>query len=202
MKNDPIFGDMGLLSRMHKTMVKGNLLAWRNRYVQKHFGSETVRTLAKQLPGEIGAKLLNPPLAFNWLPVKDMMEIDRAIVQGPMEGDVSRMKQFGAEIGVADLSTIYKIILRMAGTMDKFVYKTNTAFDSYFQPGRGEGKAIKKGHARVTFHGIVLPYYLCTFGLPGWLEGLGKLTGTKNLRIQHDICCHKGHENCSWSLYW
>lgn len=188
--------------QMHKSTVKGNLLAWRSRYVLKHFGAGALQKLASQLPEESRAHLLSPPMAFSWQPMQVMMEIDRAIVYGPMAGDVSRMKQFGAEIGTADLSTIYKLLLRMAVSMDKFVDKAASAFDAYFQPGKGEGKLFAPGHARVAFNGIVLPYYLCTFGLPGWLEAVGNLTGTRNLRIQHDICCHLGHEHCAWDLYW
>ncbi|OGQ94546.1 MAG: hypothetical protein A2521_05090 [Deltaproteobacteria bacterium RIFOXYD12_FULL_57_12] len=199
---DKIFGDMALLREMHKTTVKGNLLAWRRRYVQTRFGQSAVDRIAAELPAEVGAKLLNPPLAFSWQPIKDMMEIDRAIVLGPMRGDVSQMKQFGAEIGTADLSTVYKLLLRAAVTMEKFVDKAPATFDSYFQPGKGDGMLIAAGHARIAFKGCTLPYYLCSFGLPGWLEAVGKLTGTKGLRIQHDICCHRGHDHCAWDLFW
>jgi hypothetical protein len=78
--------------------VKGNLLAARPRYVREKWGDAGYADVASRLRPPARAILEGTILPFAWYDFPDMAEIDQAIVAGPMGGDVSKMKAFGATI--------------------------------------------------------------------------------------------------------
>ena len=124
--NDPLLG------RPDKTawrsyQIKGNLLAARARYVRETWGEAAVAAVAGQLTGDLRATFEGSILPFAWYPFPTMAEIDRAIVAGPMGGQMALMKRFGSTIArydlrgpnrlVSDRPTIHEMLaLRRAAT--------------------------------------------------------------------------------------
>ncbi len=114
MANDPVYGDLSKLEPYAaRAQVKGNLVASRARYVQQHFGAETIASLAAGLEEPSRSLLLTPPYIASWHPLTHLMAIDRAIAEGPMKGDVSLMRAFGAEIAGYDIPTLYQVLLKL-----------------------------------------------------------------------------------------
>jgi hypothetical protein len=134
LKLDPVFGDVQRIAQMRALSTKGNLVAWRRRYLLEHHGPAVVDEVAARLEGEARELLVDPPMHFAWVPFGGLMDLDRAILEGPMAGDLDRMCAFGNAIGKGDLSTVYRLLIRMAGTPHKVVRKFPDVCASYFKP--------------------------------------------------------------------
>src|SRR6266566_844238 len=100
--NDPVFGNMGLEREMRGNGVKGNLMAKRAWYVKRFYDEATFDAVVSKLTGEARTFMLEPPLTMSWCSFGAMMDIDRAILEGPMKGDLTKMKHFGGEIAKHD----------------------------------------------------------------------------------------------------
>src|SRR5436305_13166161 len=108
---DPVFGDLSHDREMRENQIKGNLLGRRAWYVRDRWGDAAVAAAAAAVP-ESARKFLGeaPPLTFAWYPFGVMMDIDRAIVEGPMRGDLGAMTEFGSAIAKHDLPLLYKVL--------------------------------------------------------------------------------------------
>src|SRR5215475_13402791 len=110
MAHDPVFGNMALEAEMRGNGVKGNLMAKRAWYVRKFLGNAAFDEIVAKLTGEAREFMLTPPLTMSWCSFGTMMDIDRAILEGPMNNDGAKMKHFGSEIAKHDLPTLYKVL--------------------------------------------------------------------------------------------
>src|SRR5438270_2003875 len=106
---DPLFGDLTHDREMRDNQIKGNLLGRRAWYVRDRWGDDAVAAIARAVPESARKFLEAPPLTFAWYPFGVMMDIDRAIVEGPMGGDVGKMREFGSAIAKHDLPLLYKV---------------------------------------------------------------------------------------------
>jgi hypothetical protein len=199
---DPVFGDLHFEAEMRAARTKGNLVAWRQRYVRERLGEAGVTQMAARLPEAARDYLLKPPSAFSWNPLGPLMDLDRAIAQGLMGGDVSQMRAFAAHIAEGDLSGIYKLFVRLAVSFRTFVGKLPGIYDTYFGPGRLVVESLEPKDARIRLDGAVMPYYLCAYGFLGWFDAAAQLTGVKDSTLTHTMCRHRGDDACRWTLQW
>jgi hypothetical protein len=198
---DPFWGDPGLREQLLRNEVKGNLVAARRRYVERHHGQKAVELLAERLDGTPKEWLLRPPLPMRWCSMVEMARLDQAIVEGPMAGELSRMRAFGREIATYDLSTLYKVLFRV-GTPGFVLRNIGVAYRTYIRsPGRMSTESRGSRAAEVRLTGAVMPAYLCTHGVCGWLEAALLKSGAREPRVEHSRCAHRG-EACAWSAAW
>lgn len=147
---DPVFGNMAHEAEMRGNGVKGNLMAKRAWYVRRFYGDEVFDELVGKLTGEAREFMVNPPLTMSWCSFGAMMDIDRAILEGPMHGDNAKMKHFGGEIAKHDLPTLYKVLFKVGSPA--FVMQDEHRGDSVHQGyvdhrGDADGQA-RDPHAR------------------------------------------------------
>jgi len=199
--DEAILGEPRVLAGMERHEVKGNLVAARPRYLREHFGESALEDVAQRLSEPLRKLLLAPTLPFAWYPLRDMAEIDRAIVQGPMHGDVSRMKEFGATIARYDLSTIYKVLFKL-GSPAFIVRRINVAYRTYIRGGSMQGETPSNSSAVVTFVDGAFPLYLCRYGVAGWLTAAIELSGGRRVLVHEKTCRHAGDERCRWEASW
>src|SRR5437773_8530582 len=91
---DPVFGDFACLAEMRKVQVKGNLVRAHARWVRERCTAQATAELADALPAEARAYLLDPPLVSEWCPFGPLMDLDRALILGPLGGDHNRVVRF------------------------------------------------------------------------------------------------------------
>lgn len=198
---DPVYGSLDLVPAMRRQQVKGNLVRARARYVRETWGQAAFDALAESLDPEPRAELVTPPLASAWVPVWPMYEIDRAIALGPMAGDVTRMRAFGRDIARYDLPTIYKVILRMLTSPEILLRRIGTVFGMYFKEGLVTCEA-EDPNAHVVLSNTVLPLYICTHGMVGFLEAALEPYGVTATSAVHSLCRHRGDATCEWDVSW
>jgi hypothetical protein len=198
---DTVFGDMALETEMRGNGVKGNLMAKRAWYVREFFGGAAFDAVVAKLDGEAREYMLNPPLTMSWCSFGAMMDIDRAILDGPMKGDFAKMKHFGGEIAKHDLPTLYKVLFKV-GSPAFVMRRMNIAAIQYIKDTSITPETPTDKSAKLTLGKRPWPLYFCTYGAPGWYSIAAELSGGKNVTVTHTACRHKGADTCRWAIAW
>jgi len=199
---DPVLGDPRFAPRYAAYEVKGTLLGARRRYVQEEYGAEALAKLKGAVSAEARQYLDDDPLPFAWYPLEVLVEIDRQIVLGPMDGRVAEMKYFGDRIARYDLNTLYKMLFKL-GTPSFVLKRIGTAYGLYFRGGGGvRAESLGDRRMQLSFRDAVQPYYMCKYGISGWLHASVDLSGGRNIGIDHERCVHSGDPTCVWKVSW
>jgi hypothetical protein len=201
MATDPVFGDLAHEREMRENQIKGNLLGRRAWYVRDRWGDEALAKVAAAVPEAARKFLVDAPLTFAWYPFGVMMDIDRAIVEGPMRGELVQMTEFGSAIAKHDLPLLYKVLFKV-GSPAFVVKRLNIAAKTYIRESTITPEIVGDGHARVTHGGRRLPMYFCTYGVSGWFHAALELSGAKSPTVEHATCEHRGDADCTWTLRW
>jgi hypothetical protein len=198
---DPIFGDLAHETEMRENQIKGNLLGRRAWYVRDRWGQAALDALAATVPEASRKFLTHPPLTFAWYPFGVMMDIDRAIVDGPMRGEIGRMTEFGSAIAKHDLPLLYKMLFKV-GSPAFVVKRLNIAAKTYIRESTISVAVPGEGEAIVTLGGRRFPMYFCRYGVSGWFGAALELSGARQPTVAHQTCLHDGDDNCRWLLRW
>jgi hypothetical protein len=197
---DPAFGLPDKVA-WHRFKVKGNLVAARPRYVRDSWGDAGYADVAARLTGEAKATFTGTALPFAWYAFPTLAAIDRAIVLGPMGGDMTQMKQFGSTVARYDLSTIYKMLLKV-GSPAFVLKRVNVVYSTYVRGGAITAATVMKDHARLAMSDGDFPLYFCDQGVPGWFTAAIELSGGKDAHVAQVECVHRGARSCVWEARW
>jgi hypothetical protein len=199
---DPVFGDLSHDREMRENQIKGNLLGRRAWYVRERWGQAALAALTAAVPAEARKFLLDaPPLAFAWYPFGVMMDIDRAIVDGPMGGELGLMTEFGSAIAKHDLPLLYKVLFKV-GSPTFIVRRLNLVAKQYIRESTVSVEVPADGNAVATLGGRRFPMYFCTYGVSGWFRAALELSGARSPNVEHATCLHRGQAACTWRLAW
>jgi len=181
--------------------VKGNLLAARPRYVREKWGEAAVMDVASRLDPAVRPLFEREVLPFSWHSFGALGAIDKAIVDGPMGGNMALMKHFGATIARYDLSTLYKMLFKL-GSPDFIVRRVGVVYRTYVKGGGMAAADVHRGEAFVRLSEGSLPRYFCGFGVPGWFTAALELSGGKRVDVDEVECIHTGAARCVWRARW
>ena len=198
---DPVLGDPSIAERASRHRAKGSLVAARARWVREKFGEAELARLVERVEGPARQHLVEPPLPFAWYPFEHLVQLDVAMIEGPLGGDVSRIRDFGDDIARYDLSTLYKVMFKL-GTPSFIIRRIGVVYGQYLDGGRARGESAGAGEARVTVEDATFPLYFCEHGISGWLRAAVDLSGGERVRIEQDACVHRGDAACGWRLRW
>ena len=198
---DSVIGDVRRNDEMRANLVKGNLVNSRAWYLREHHGASALAAVARALPDEARAYLLQPSLTFSWRAMGPLIDIDAAIVRLAMAGDVGMMKTFGALIATHDLPTIYKVFFKV-GTPSFVMGKVSVACGMYFKDTTLRSETVSPNHTVVTLVGRHWPFYLCAYGVQGWFAAAVELSGGIGASAKHTTCVHRGDDECRWDVRW
>jgi hypothetical protein len=197
---DPVFG-RGDRSEWREYQVKGNLLAARPRYIRDRWGNSGFEDVTRRLDPTVRDIFATEILPFAWYPFPTMAAVDRAIVEGPMGNDVSRMKDFGSTIARYDLPTLYKVLFKF-GSPSFILRRIAVVYRTYVRGGSISPADVGDGHAVVSLETGALPSYFCSHGVPGWFTAAVELSGGKAVEVREVHCVHRDAKRCSWELNW
>jgi hypothetical protein len=181
--------------------VKGNLLAARARYAKERWGDAAYGHVASRLEEEVRAAFTGTAMPFAWYSFATLAAIDRAIVLGPMKGDLTQMKHFGSTIARYDLSTIYKVLLRV-GNPAFLLQRVNIVYATYIRGGAVVATHVTKKHATISLAEGDFPFYFCDQGIPGWFTAAIELSGGKDVQVDQVDCVHHCAAHCVWEARW
>src|SRR5258708_24600161 len=193
---DPVLGRADRAA-WHGFQVKGNLLAARSRYVRDTWGDPGLADVRARLDPELRSTFEGSILPFAWYPFATMTAIDRAIVAGPMGGQVAPMKRFGSTIARYDLPTIYKVLFKL-GSPGFILGRAGIVYSTYVRGGAVRAPSVEKGRAGIALAEGDLPYYFCDQGVAGWFTAAIELSGGKDVSVTHVQCVHRRDARCEW----
>jgi hypothetical protein len=199
---DPLIGDLQFLPEVLKGQIKGNLVRGIVRYIGETYGRETVDHVAAMLPDEAKRLMTEPPLPSLWVPFAPIIALVRGIVEGPFDGDVSGVREMTAYIARTDISSVYKVLLKMLSTPAFLINRIGSVHEMYTRGVEMRGSTPTPGRGQITLVSGVLPYYHCLYGVAGWLDAALNLYGVKQPHIEHTTCRHTGGERCTWQVSW
>ncbi|MEB2312415.1 MAG: hypothetical protein OZ921_08520 [Sorangiineae bacterium] len=200
MEQDPFLGRAERLGAMREVPCKGNWLAARRRYVEAAYGPAGIADVSARLDAELLEAFLRPPLAMAWTDLATVVGVDRAIFEGPMARDLSRMRHFGAEIAKGDIPTLYRAFFRL-GTPSFVMKKLPVVYRQYFRRG-GLVVETSAGSVEITLADLTMPVYLCAYGITGWFDAMLELVGARAAQVEHRACVHRGDAACVWRGAW
>jgi hypothetical protein len=195
------WGNPSFRAQYETQEAKGALIAARRRYVIERWGQPVVTELADRLSGVSRSLFLSDPLPFSWHSLARLAEIDEAIAQGPMEGRVETMQEFGSAIARYDLSTVYKVLFRF-GSPAFVLRRSNVAYSTFMRPGTTRVDTDTQTSGYVTLVTGTLPRYMCRYGITGWITAALELSGGNDVDVQEIECRHLGAPKCRWRATW
>jgi len=197
---DPIFGLTRLVPAMRAVQVRSELCASRRRFVLEHCGTDGLAALAAGLDPAAREMLENPPHS-RWGSLGTLMDLDRAIVDGPMDGDVRRMRKFGEEIGTYDVTSLYKLVVKLAVSPRNLSRRLVPIFGNYFE-GMRATMPDEGWHCAVIAIDRPVPLHLCEYGIPGFIHSALALSSARRPTVTQTACIHSGSPSCTWRLGW
>jgi hypothetical protein len=197
---DPILGS-ARFSTWRSYSVKGNLVAARPRYVREKWGEDGFRNVLARLDGEPKRVFESEIMPFAWFGFDVLAAIDSALVSGPMKGDITLMKAFGYEVARYDLSTLYKVLLKL-GTPSFIAKRVGVIYRTYIRGGNLIAPEVESTRARIVLADGSLPMYFCTHGVAGWFTCALELSGGKRVMVHESECIHRGARHCVWKATW
>ena len=198
---DPVFGDLTRIDEMRGNFVKGNLMQSRIWYVRDRFGEQALDEIQAAIPSHAREIIKNPPMSFAWCSFGDMMDIDRAILEGPMRGDMTLMREFGGAIATHDLPALYRVLFKV-GTPGFVLKRVGIVAATYVKESPMKGEGAGDNRVVISQTGRTYPYYFCAYGVSGWFEAAVRLSGGRNITVTHDQCRHRGAAACHWDARW
>lgn len=198
---DPIDGRLAFRDRAGEIQVKGSLVVTRPNYVQQKWGAEAWQRVLQGVSPETRALMTGTVLPFRWYPYVHALEVDRRIIEGPMDGQPELMKDFGSWIAKHDLASVYKILFKL-GTPGFILKRANIAYSTFVRGGTMQSQLDTPTSGTLTLRGCVFPAYFCRYGLAGWMTGGLEMSGARSVSVEHTQCVHDGADLCHWAVSW
>ncbi len=194
------WGVRSRLSNLESVQCKGNWAASRHRYVEERYGAAGMKDVAERLESRYREMFESPPLPFVWIPVSIVANIDRAILDGPMRGRIEEMRDFGEFISHHDLNLLYRMFFKV-GTPGFLLGRSRIIWGQYFRGGELRPN-VSSREGSLVLHDLVLPYYLCEHGVPGWMKAGVEVAGAREVHSTQPRCVHRGDPHCVWHVTW
>ncbi|MEW5848783.1 MAG: hypothetical protein AB2A00_08210 [Myxococcota bacterium] len=198
---DPIMGNPALGAQVLDNEMKGATILTRARCVEDMLGKAALEKVAAALPPDVVDVWRKPPLATSWIPIRQLVEVDRAIITALYGGDVSRIRDLALRGAQYELNAIYRFLLKL-GSPGFVMKRLSVAFSAKVK--RGVLAEVKSEPNTVTLalREAVLPLYFCEHTMNTWAATAVELTGAKDVKVQQLECRHRGGAACTWVTTW
>lgn len=198
-----IIGNPSLSPQVMRSFAAHTVINTRKMLVRKLYGERIFSEIASRLSPDAKGYLVDDFLhKREWHPIGPLIELDRAIVAGPMRGNAHNMLNFAGHIAEQDLSGFLKIFIMLAGQPLLVLKNMVRVYGKYWSPGEISRGEFKPGHVIFRLQNGTLPWYLCEFGISGWVERAAGIAGGKGVIVRHTTCRHSGDKECCWDVRW
>jgi len=198
--DNAFWGRRSIICDLTTTKCKGNWVAARHHYVMARHGDAGMHRVAELLDTPYREAFLTPPLPFVWLPLDLLVHIDEAIFIALMHRDLDQMREFGGFIAERDLTALYRMFFKL-GTPGFILGRSRLVFAQYVKGGNVEPTIVGQ-EATLVVQDMVLPYYLCEHGTPGWIQTALTLAGGNAAKVWQQECAHRGDAQCVFRASW
>jgi hypothetical protein len=188
---------------------KGSLLVHVKAWVVREQGKEGWEAVAAALPAADRAVLTGLLLGGGWYPVGIWNRSLNAYNErfAPSERERQRsMTEMSAWVAQEDLSTIFKVLLRIA-TPAMVLERTPGLWSRYFDVGQIKARELGERRWEMVLEAPVGSdddspgENTCKYGVPGWLTRALDLSGARP-QIAKTRCRLRGAPTCGYEVKW
>jgi hypothetical protein len=180
--------------------VKGiSLIHLRDFLVAAH-GEEGLRAVAGSLSPGV-AKALATPAAMAWYPLKDYVEIERAVIGRFYGGDVSQAARIGRHDLEESLNKVYRFLFQFMEPT--FLIKRSARLWNTFISGGGiELEQPTPRSARIRLRDLDTLHPVYCHDLSGSFAGALSACGQGHAVVAHTECRFRGGKACVFEGRW
>lgn len=180
--------------------VKGTPARSLQKFIDSQLTPEQREELFRNLPAEYAARLRQPILATETLPVHMLNRFteEAAKAKGePLEAFARRAGREAAGEAVKGIYRFFALVMTPAALLGR----ASQMWSSLYSRGemRVENQTEKSAHVRlVNFPSEIAGCSRVT----GWIERMAELTGVKAVRVRQTECFARGGKCCLWTIEW
>jgi hypothetical protein len=177
--------------------IKGITVVHLARWLREHHGERAVDQVAARLSAP-AAEHLRKAVAFEWYPLRDLVEMEVAVGDLFLGGDYSRIAEFGRWDSVLQVG-LYRFLLQALNT--DFLLKRSPKFwKNYCDSGVLTYQSLGPGHAELRLSGYDPLHRVHCHDLRGGFTGSIEACGGKDVQVVHPHCRLDGAAECLFDM--
>lgn len=180
--------------------VKGSPVRSLQKFIEAELTPEQREAAFRNLPPEYAIRFRAPILATETVPVHMLNRFTEEAARAKGESLEEFALRAGREAAADAVRGIYRFFA-MVLTPPALLGKASQMWGSLYN--RGEMRVEDQQDHSALIRVCDFPSEIASCSrATGWIEGLAKLTGVQDLRVEHTECLAKGAASCEWRLSW
>ena len=180
--------------------VKGSPVRSLQKFIERELTPEQREEVFKKLPPEFAARLRNPVLATETIPVQMLNRFTEEAATARGETVEAFARRAGREEAGDAVRGIYRFFALVL-TPPALLGKASQMWSSLYN--RGDLKVDEQTDTSARIRLIDFPSERAGCQrIHGWIERLAELTGVKNIEVEQTQCYASGAACCEWRLRW
>jgi hypothetical protein len=188
------------MTGMDQATTKGSILSSLRKFVEDDLSAEQYEIAIRALP-PADQQIVRPRAVLASDKVSEFV-LNRLTVEAARAKGES-VEAFGRRAGTAELKAtvgIYRFFTLVL-TPAALIKKASTLWSTVHSHGSLTVLEQADGLARVRLASFPSEEAHCA-RFTGWIDGLGPMTGVRNMRVVHDVCAARGDASCEWLVTW
>jgi predicted hydrocarbon binding protein len=189
-----------MMTRDESVTVKGSPVRSLQRFLQAELTPAQYLALFDSLPAEFSARLREPILPTETIPVYLLNHMTEEAAKARGESVEQFARRAGREAAAEAVKGIYRFFALVL-TPTALLSRASQMWSSLYN--RGEMRVENQTDRGATIKLMNFPSEIAGCArITGWIERMAELTGVKGVRIQQTQCYAKGGPHCEWSITW
>lgn len=182
--------------------VKGTAFKSRISYVQRHHGAEALdRVFAELEDRELAESLKKRAMPGGWYSFENYVDLLRTIDRVCGTGSGTMFRPMGAQVAEDDLSTVYRIFMRVASP-SFILKKASHIWRQYYDVGELVVTRDQPDLAQFEICDMPNPDIAHCDSIAGWTQKCIEMTGASDVNVEHSTCRTRGDDQCIFEATW
>ena len=180
--------------------VKGSPVRSLQKFIEAELTPEQREATFRSLPPEYATRFRTLILATETVPIHMLNRFteEAARAKGePLEQFAFRAGREAAGDAVRGIYRFFALVL----TPPALLGKASQMWGTLYNRGEMRVEEQQEHSARIRVRDFPAELASCSRAT-GWIEGLARLTGVKDLKVEHTECIARGGGSCEWQLSW
>ncbi len=187
---------------MGQAKVKGILAMHLNSYLVSLHGEEGLAQVCAQLRPQV-AHLIRSPIAHEWYPHLDFLEVEEAITQVHFGGDITQAWRFGHFNMEQSVHRVYRFLFRLLSP-EHLLKKSAKLWGTFMDQGTMKAESLGPRAVALEIEGFVPAKPVWCHEMRGALLGALEVCSIPEAqgRVVETCCAFKGAKRCRFEVSW